>query len=232
VRAINPTESSAEVSPGTFLAALDADERQALDALGVRRRFSRGVALMSQREPDDCAMLLLAGRVKVARVDHNGHEIILSLRDPGDVLGELALIDGEPRIATVAALEPVEVLEIAALRLRAHLEVTPRVAVVLLEVVARRFREATIKRSQFGDMDTMGRLAARLVELVDRYGEPSDGAVLLISPLSRSELAAWTGSSRTGAAQALQAMRELGWLDTDGRTLLVRDMKALRERAE
>jgi CRP/FNR family transcriptional regulator, cyclic AMP receptor protein len=232
VRAVNAADSSVDFSPGTFLAALGGDERKALDALGVRRRFPRGAVLMSQHEPDDCAMLLLAGRVKVGRVDHNGHEIILSLRDPGDVLGELALIDGEPRIATVAALEQVEVLEITAQRLRAHLEITPRVAVVLLEVVARRFREATIKRSQFADMDTMGRLAARLVELVERYGEPVDGAVLLVSPLSRSELAAWTGASRTGAAQALQAMRELGWVDPDGRTLLVRDLEALRDRAE
>ena len=65
---------------------------------------------MFQNEPDGRVMLLLAGRVKVTRLDHDGHEILLSIRDPGDVLGELALIDGLPRIATVTALEPVEAL--------------------------------------------------------------------------------------------------------------------------
>ena len=137
------------VAPGTFIASLNSDEREALHELGVRRSFPRGAALMFQNEPDGRVMLLLAGRVKVARLDHDGHEMLLSIRDPGDVLGELALIDGLPRIATVTALEPVEALVTAVETFRLHLEGTPRVAVALLDVVSRRFRETTLKRSQF-----------------------------------------------------------------------------------
>jgi CRP/FNR family transcriptional regulator, cyclic AMP receptor protein len=219
------------VSPGTFLASLESDEREALDGLGVRRSFPRGTVLMFQNEPDARVMLLLVGRVKVTRVDHDGHEILLSIRDPGDVLGELALIDGLPRVATVTALEPVEALVTAAETFRHHLESTPRVAVALLEVVSRRFRETTLKRSQFSASDTMGRLAARIVELADRYGEASVEGVTVTSPLSREDLAAWTGASRAGVAHALQGLRELGWVQTERRALLVRDLQALRARA-
>ncbi len=77
----------------------------------------------------------------------------------------------------------------------------------------------------------MGRLAARILELAERYGQPSGAAITVISPLSREELAAWTGASRAGVAHALQGLRELGWVHTERRTLIVRDVQALRARA-
>ncbi len=224
-------EAVSEVTPGTFLASLNRDEREALNGLGVRRSFPRGAVLMFQNEPDSRVMLLLDGRVKVTRLEDDGHEMLLSIRDPGDVLGELALIDGLPHVATVTALEPVQALVTGAEAFRLHLERTPRVAVALLEVVSRRFRETTLKRSQFSASDTMGRLAARIAELAERYGVPSDEGVTVISPLSREDLAAWTGASRAGVAHALQGLRELGWVQTERRALLVRDLQALRARA-
>jgi len=186
---------------------------------------------MFQHEPDERVMFLLAGRVKIVRMDDDGHEVLLSIRDAGDVLGELAFIDGQPRIATVTALEPVEVLVAPSEAFRTHLETTPRVAVALLEVVVGRYRETTLKRSQFAASDTMGRLAARIVELADRYGEPTAAGISVASPISREELAAWTGASRAGVAQALQALRELGWIQTERRKVIVRDLKALQARA-
>jgi CRP/FNR family transcriptional regulator, cyclic AMP receptor protein len=216
---------------GTFLAKLDDAEREALLALGIVRTFPRGAALMFQGEREDRTTMLLEGRVKVTRIDEHGHEALLSIRDPGDLLGELAFIDGDVRVATVVALEPVRALVASARDLRRHLETTPRVAVVLLEIVAGRFRDSTIKRSQFGTADTMGRLAARILELAERYGEPSAEGVSLTSPLSQEDLAAWTGASRAGVADALRAMRDLGWLQTNRRTIVVRDVDALRARA-
>jgi CRP/FNR family cyclic AMP-dependent transcriptional regulator len=104
--------------------------------------------------------------------------------------------------------------------------------VVLLEIVARRFRAATEQRSQLGTLDTMGRLAARILELAERYGEPAvDGGTVVALPISREDLATWTGASRAGLADALRRLRELGWVKTEGRTLIVWDANALHERA-
>jgi CRP/FNR family transcriptional regulator, cyclic AMP receptor protein len=215
----------------TFLQLLDDAEREALERLGVRRRFPGEAVLMFEHEPAERVMVLLAGRVKVTLAGEDGRETLLSIRDPGDVLGELSFIDRQPRIATVTALEPVEALVMSGDAFRSYLSTTPRVAVVLLEVVARRFREATIKRSQFAASDTMGRLAARIVELAERYGTPSEDGIRLVSPLSQEELAGWTGASRAGVAQALQTLRGLGWIETDRRSLIVRDPESLRARA-
>lgn len=227
------TTSSAAtgVVAGTFLTLLDPRERTALHGLGVKRAFPRGALLMFQGEPGERVMILLEGRVKVSRVDEEGHELLLSIRDPGDVLGELAFIDRHPRLASVTALEPVKALVIPASALRAHLERTPRVAVSLLEVVTRRFRETTAKRTQLAASDTVGRLAARIVELAERYGSPDDDGVTVDLPLSHEELAAWTGASRAGVAHAFQTLREAGWIETQRRRLVVRDLEALRARA-
>jgi CRP/FNR family transcriptional regulator, cyclic AMP receptor protein len=215
----------------TYLSSLNDGERDALMGLGVSRRLPRGSVLLFQGESDERVLLLLDGRVKVERVDDEGESTLLSIRDPGDLLGELAHIDGQPRVATVCALEPVVVQVMAADAFRSHLEHTPRLAVLLLEVVVRRFREATLRHSEFAALDTTGRLASRLLELGDRYGEDADEGVAIALPLTREELAAWTGASRAGVAHALQSMRDLGWIESEGRRLRLTNREALTARA-
>jgi CRP-like cAMP-binding protein len=157
---------------------------------------------------------------------------MLSIRDPGDLLGELAFIGSKPRVATVTALESARAIVIPAEAFRSHLEKTPQVAVVLLEIMARRFYDATVHRSTFAGLDTMGRLAARIVELADRYGEQQDGDIISVRlPISREDMVAWTGASRAGVADALRRLRELGWIDGERRSLTVRDIEALRARS-
>lgn len=217
--------------PGTFLATLEEPERAALEGLGVVRRFPRGVLLMFEQEPSERVMILLSGRVKVSRLNEEGRELLLSVRDPGDVIGELGFIDGAPRIASVTALEPVTALVFPSATFRGHLETAPRVAVALLQIIIGRFRDTTVKRSQSAVADTMARVAARILELCDRYGRPAGEEIEVDMPLSQEELAAWTGSSRAGVAQSLQAMRELGWIRTERRRIVVTDPGALRARA-
>jgi CRP-like cAMP-binding protein len=216
--------------PGTFLALLTPDERVAVSELGAQRKYPRGAVLMYEREPGEDVMFLQSGRAKVTRVEAGGHEVLLSIRDPGDILGELAFIDGGTRLASVAALEPVRVLVVRSTVFRRHLETVPRVATVLLEVITQRMRDTTIKQAQFFGSDTVGRLATRIVELAERYGTSRDGAIEIDLALSQEELASWTAASRAGVAKALQTMRELGWIETHRRRLVVHQLEALRNR--
>jgi CRP/FNR family cyclic AMP-dependent transcriptional regulator len=224
-------DPAAELGGGTFFGQLTDPERAGLHELGVKRGFPEDAVLMFQDEYDDRLLLLLSGRVKVTRTTERGHELLLAIRDAGDLLGELAFIDGQPRVATVTALEPVEALVLSGSRFRSYLERTPRVAVVLLESVASRFRESTLKRLQFAASDTLGRLSSRIVELADRYGSAGEDGIVVPLPISQDELASWTGASRAGVAQALQTLRELGWLSTERRKMIVRDVDSLRARS-
>lgn len=215
----------------TFLAQLTPDERAGLQLLAAKHTFPKDSILMFQGEVDQRLLLLLTGRVKVTRAAEGGQELLLAIRDAGDLLGELAFIDGAPRVATVTALEPVEALVLPGPSFRSYLERTPRVALLLLESVASRFRESTVKRLQFAASDTLGRLASRIVELADRYGTEGEQGLIVPMPISHEELASWTGASRAGVAQSLQTLRELGWVQTERRLLIVCDAEALRARA-
>lgn len=218
-------------APLSFLQRLTESEQADLIALGTRRHFAPDAVLMYQDEPEEHLLLLLEGRVKVTRSAAGEHELLLAIRDPGELLGELAFIDGLGRLATVTALEAVEAVVLAGRDFRAHLESSPHVAVVLLESVATRFRESTVRRLQFAASDTLGRLAARISELAERYGEETDAGILVEMPISHDELASWTGASRAGVAHGLQSMRELGWLTTERGRLIVHDARAVRGRS-
>lgn len=218
-------------APVPFLQRLTEAEQADLIALGSRRRFAGDAVLMYQDEPEEHLLLLLEGRVKVIRSAAGEHELLLAIRGAGELLGELAFIDGLPRLATVTALEAVEAVVLPGRDFRAHLESCPHVAMVLLESVATRFRESTVRRLQFAASDTLGRLAARITELADRYGEETDAGILVEMPISQDELASWTGASRAGVTHGLHSMRELGWLTTERGRLIVHDVEAIRDRA-
>jgi CRP-like cAMP-binding protein len=213
-----------------FLGLMAPEEKGMLFKLGRRLLVPRGAVLMYEGEPGERVMILLAGRVKVTRIADNGREVVLSICDPGDLLGELAYIDGDVRSCTVTALEQIEALAIPSSVFCAYVERTPRLAFALLEVLAKRFRETTVRNSEFRS-DTLGRLAARLTELADRYGEPTEGGIEISLSLSQEELCAFTAASRAGVAKALQTLRKLGWIETRRRRIVVRNVEALRARA-
>jgi CRP-like cAMP-binding protein len=214
-----------------FLAALDDAERSDLLERGGRRRYRRGAVVFHEGGGSDEIVVVLTGRVKVSTVTADGKEVVLAFRGPGDLLGELSAIDGEARSATVGALEAVEAAIVTANDFRAFLSAHPRVAILLLEMLARRLRDADRKRVEFGAHDTLGRVAARLVELAERYGEPVADGVRITLPLSQEELAGWTGSSREAVGKALHALRGLGWVRTERRRITVLEMEPLRRRS-
>jgi CRP/FNR family transcriptional regulator, cyclic AMP receptor protein len=222
------------VMPGAsdrFLDALAPEEVEHLRTRGVTRKFPRGTALFHEREASDRVMLLTEGRVKIASTSEDGRESVLAFRGPGEVLGELSAIDGQPRSAGVVAVDPVEALVIPTADFRAFLERSPKAALWILTRLIARLREADRKRAEFGTSDTIGRVAARLVELAADYGrEQPGGGVRIDLPITQEELASWVGSSREGVNKALHPLRDLRWVETERRSITVRDMDALRAR--
>jgi CRP/FNR family cyclic AMP-dependent transcriptional regulator len=225
------TEAQTNAEHGRFLDALTESEVAWLHERGVARRFERGAALFHERQLSDRVMLLLDGRVKIASVSDDGREAVLAFRGPGEVLGELSAIDGQPRSASVIAVDPVRALVIPAADFRRFLERTPSATLWLLTRLISRLREADRKRIEFGASDTIGRVAARLVELAERYGREVEGGVRIDMPITQEELASWVGSSREGVNKALHTLRGLNWVETERRSITVLDMDALRRRA-
>ncbi|HEY8739947.1 MAG TPA: Crp/Fnr family transcriptional regulator [Candidatus Dormibacteraeota bacterium] len=196
-----------------------------------RRRFSRGDTLFHEGDASDWVAVLLSGRAKVSFFTEDGTEVVLAVREPGDLLGELSALDKAPRSATVTAIDDVDTLVLTADAFQVYLESYPRLALELVRSLMARLRDADVKRVEFGAYDTVGRLARRLVELAERFGSPTEEGVTIELPITQQELAGWTGSSRESVAKALQTLRKLGWVDTARRRMVIRDLDALRRRA-
>ena len=214
-----------------FYALLTAAEAEALAALGRRRRWPRGAVLFHQDDQTDWVVVLLSGRVKVCSPTAAGGEVVLAIRGPGALLGELSAIDREPRSATVTTLEPVVALSVAVRDFEGYLQAHGRVAFLLMRMLTGKLRDADRKRIEFGAQDTTGRVAARLVELAERFGEPAPEGIRIAMPLSQDELAGWTGASREAVSKALRTLRTGGLIRTSRLRAEILDLDALRDRA-
>jgi CRP/FNR family cyclic AMP-dependent transcriptional regulator len=212
----------------SFWSLLDTDARQALEQIATRRSYPRGSIVYHRGDDATSVLVLLDGRVKVSAPTVDGHEAVLAFRGPGDLLGELGAIDGRPRSSSVATLEQVTVLACARSSFRALLESRPDVGVAMLQIVVERLRRADAERADFGGHDVLGRVARRLCELVDRFGADDDGGIEITLPLTQEELAGWCGASREAVSKALTTIRNLGWIETGRRTIVVTDIDALR----
>ena len=165
-----------------FWSALTPDAAQALTARGTARTFARGRALFHEGQLPDQVMLLRAGRVKVAVATAAGREVVLAFRGPGELVGEQSAIDGEPRSASIVAVEEVEALVLTHHGVpRVPDRATPPAALALLRILSRRLREADEKRIEFSTFTTMRRGMAGPAELLetgaDRFSRERSGDV-------------------------------------------------------
>jgi CRP-like cAMP-binding protein len=215
-----------------FFDLLHADEQAALEAAGHRRQWKRGTVIFREASVSETVIVLRSGRVKVSSDTASGTEVLLAVRGPGALLGELSAIDGWPRAATVTTLEPVTGLSVPSVDFERYLLGHARVSFLLMRELTRRLRDADRKRIEFGAYDTTGRVAARLVELAERFGERTEEGLRISLPLSQDELAGWTGSSREAVTKALRTLREEGWIQTGRLHVIIHDLDALRDRAQ
>ena len=213
-----------------FLGFLSAEEADAFRAAGVRRTYGANVTLLHQADEAGSVVLLLRGRAKIAFVG-TGRETIFGVVGPDELVGELAAIDGGLRSTTVTTLEPVEALVVPRSEFLALLDRHPRIAVVILRIVARRLRYADAQRTEFATLDVAGRLAHRLLELCERFGTPQERGMEIRLPLSQEELANWVGASSEAVSKAFQLLRSLNVVETGRRRVTVLDLEALRQHA-
>ena len=217
--------------PGVgFFGELDQADREALLALAQPRRFRAGATLMYAGQAGTEVIVLGSGRVKVTYLTEDGREVILDFRGPGELLGEMSVVDGHPRTSSVQAVEVVEAWVVPAVDFKALVASRPTLANQLLLSMLRRFRDSDRKLVEFGASHTIGRVAARLVEMVERFGTVTPTGHVIDLPITQDELASWTGSSREAVAKALHTLRELGLITTERRRITILDLARLKRR--
>ena len=198
-------------------------------ASGMRsRRFRRGEVIFHLGDPGDALFVIVSGDVKISLPSETGDEAILTTLRPGDVFGELALLDGAPRSASATALAPTETVVLPRDRFRELIATEAWVRDALLASIAGELRRLTTHVEELHFLDITGRLAARLVRLAQEGGAPADGgAVRLRSNLTQADLAAMVGCTRQSVNKLLGQFTDDGYIRQDREGIVVTDLDGL-----
>lgn len=212
----------------TFMGGLGPGDREALAGLGTRHEYPPYDTVVAEGDRTTFAVVLLSGWCTVWTPTERGGRLILALRRAGEVVGDMAALDGRPRSASVSTLGPVTGLVVSGERFRRFLASRPHANALMMSQLAERLRSADHERRALASMTVLQRLAERLVELADRTGRLENEAVTIRLPLAQHELAASVGSTREAVAKALRLLREQGLVRTGPGTLAVADLDPLR----
>jgi CRP-like cAMP-binding protein len=217
--------------PGTFLGEVPPDDLEALEAAGRRLPQTAGSTLFVEGEGAGRVLIITRGRAKIFATTETGRSVVLGIRGPGDIVGELSAVDGQPRIATATMLDPGEVLVIPAEVFHRFLDERAGIASTLVRILAVRLRDADRSRTMFGAHDCATRLARILLELAERHGCSEGDGTLIDIPLTQQDLADWVGASREAVTKALHSFRRGGIIETRRRAIVVHDLAGLQKRA-
>lgn len=220
-------DGSAREAYDVLVVELTDEEVSSLSASAKERRHPSGSPLFFEGDASDEALVVVHGHVKVTGVAEDGREVLLAVRGPGDILGEMSLLDGKPRSATARAVDDVRAVHLSRTEFEGFLERHPRLAVTLLQTLAGRLRDADVKRLEYAGLTTEQRLARRILELADSYGLDTPDGTLIDVPLSQEEIAGWVGATRESVARALRTLRDSGCVLTRRRRLVIVDRDTL-----
>jgi CRP/FNR family cyclic AMP-dependent transcriptional regulator len=219
-------------APGTFLGSLKPAVASELLGMGVRRQIAPSRMIMREGARDTHVVLLLSGFVKVTTAVE-GFETLLGIRLPGEVIGEIGALTGDPRSATVTACGQVIAGLIARPDFEAFLRRRPDAATLVTAMVARQLRWANRRRTDFAAFPAHIRLARLLVDMADVCGQPRpDGGVEIALPLSQPELAAMIAIAQATVQKAIHELRERKLIGTGYRRIVLTDPGALRMLAD
>ncbi|MBK7283114.1 MAG: Crp/Fnr family transcriptional regulator [Sphingomonadales bacterium] len=222
---MNASELAAILPQGSLFSACRADQLADLLALSTRHDMKKGQTLLLQGDPGDQVLILLSGNAKVTMVAMNGREITLDYADAGALLGEIAVLDGGERSASVIALSSGSYLRLSRAAFEAFIERQPGVAWRLLKELARRLRQTNSTVESDRAFSSGPRLARFLQRLM--LSETATGRRRL--DLSQAELGAFAGMSRENINRQLSAWADAGIIALEHGQIRVRDSGILAE---
>jgi CRP/FNR family cyclic AMP-dependent transcriptional regulator len=179
-------------------------------------------------DPGAAIYFVNGGRVKVSKVTRDGKELTLAYRGPGEIFGELALIDGGPREEMAEAMENAMVSEIDRVEFEQIVEREGLIGYRLTKVVAQRRREVENKIEQLVFKDVNAKLAELLLRLGVEYGIDDARGTLVALKITHQEMANLIGSTRETVSLTLSQFKRKGLIHTDGRKVILADREGLR----
>ena len=197
----------------------------------LQRTYRRGQFLWYEGDSGDYLVVIVRGLVKVTVTSPRGDEMLLVTLGPSEVVGELSVIDGGARSASVVALTPTTGIVIGRAPLIALMQRSPELLDVLLRSMGALVRRLTERATDLVFLDLAARVAKLLLrEAERRSGEQQQGALVDLG-LTQTELAQMVGASRPAVNRVLQSLAARGLISINGHEIIIKDRTALRRRA-
>jgi CRP/FNR family cyclic AMP-dependent transcriptional regulator len=203
---------------------MDEQARLAMVDQAGFRVVDKGQMVFWQGEEGDAMFVLLDGAVKLIVRSRDGEVMELHRHDAPATFGELAVLDGAPRSASAEAVERATLLVVTRRQLLHLLRDDEQVAEALLRTLGEIVRRTTRQVSDLAFLDLQGRVAAKLLDLV----EPAQGRT---RPITQDELARMVGGARQTVNQVLRSLQSRGIILAEGRSFVILDAEKLRRLA-
>ncbi len=217
-----------------LFSALDDSLLEVISKLLIEKNFRKGEIILVEEDDSNQSLFIIAkGEVKVVLTAEDGREAILATLKEGDFFGEMALLDGEPRSATVRAVEESRLLMIRREDFLENVRKQPELALTLLGEMSRRLRKSNRQISSLALMKVYGRVAATLLQLMEERGvrtKTKEGKNIIVvrdRPTQQS-IAEMSGTTRETVSRVLNFFQKKGYIVLDGKDLLILQEEELK----
>jgi len=197
--------------------------------LASEKRWPRGATIFQKGDEGSSMMAVLRGRVRVSAVSADGREVTLNVISPGEIFGEIALLDGKPRSADATAIEETTLLILERRQFLPFLRQNDDLYLRLLAVLCDRLRRTSLALEGIALFDLPARLARLLLKLAEDYGRTGATGIRIDIKLSQRDLSTLVASSRESVNKQLRVWREDGVVTLDEGYLVLRRPAELQE---
>jgi CRP-like cAMP-binding protein len=204
------------------------DTLQRLVAAMEMKEIRRRQVLYLPGDPGTSVFFVNGGRVKISKVTPDGKELTLAYRGPGEIFGELVMVDGGPREEMAEATENALVSELDRVEFERLVQKEGIVGYRLTKIVAQRRRDVENKIEQLIFKDVNAKLAELLLKLANEYGIEDSRGTLVSLKITHQEMANLIGSTRETVSLTLSQFKKRGLIHIDGRKVILADREGLR----
>ena len=206
---------------------LDDEELHKLASIVREQNYKRRTTIVRVDDPGGALYILKSGLVKITIEDQHGDEMILRILYPTDFFGEMSLLDGMPRSATVTAQEPSEVLTISREHFLNIIEQSPKILLKMTAVLSQRLRNTNELIHSLAFFDVYGKVARLLLNLAAERGRVTEQGTVIDMRLTQQELAELAGMTRETMARTLREFQQAGCIRVDSGIISILELDML-----
>ena len=185
----------------------------------ITRQFPRNTVIINEGDHSDSLYIINSGSVKVFLSDNEGKEVILNTQGTGEYFGELALLDSQPRSASVITTEKSSLSIISKANFEAFLEKHPEANLKIMRGIIKRLRLLSEDVKSLALMDVYGRVARVLLQLAKEKG----GTLVINQGVTQQDIASRVGASREMVSRILKDLKTGGYIEVKGRVITIKE---------